>query len=130
MKRLIVDLDVTITVESDKPYAEKEPNLALISRLREYKAAGYEIVIFTSRNMRTYEGSVGKINVHTLPVILDWLQRHQVPHDEVITGKPWCGFDGFYIDDRCVRPDEFIEKSPAELAALFEHKNKADAKPC
>lgn len=123
MKRLIVDLDGTLTLESDKPYVDKEPNLPLVERLREYKASGYEIVIFTSRNMRTYEGSVGKINVHTLPVILDWLQRHGVPHDEVITGKPWCGFDGFYIDDRCVRPDEFISKSREELAPLFEPKN-------
>lgn len=123
MKRLIVDLDGTLTRESDKPYADKEPNLPLVERLREYKADGYEIVIFTSRNMRTYEGSVGKINVHTLPVILDWLQRHGVPHDEVITGKPWCGFDGFYIDDRCVRPDEFINKSREELAPLFQPKS-------
>jgi len=122
MKRLIVDLDGTLTLESDKSYADKEPNTALIERLREYKQAGFEIVIFTSRNMRTYEGSVGKINVHTLPVILDWLRRHEVPHDEVITGKPWCGFDGFYIDDRCVRPDEFIQKPREELARLFEPK--------
>lgn len=124
MKRLIVDLDGTITEESDKPYAEKTPNLALVAKLREYQAAGYEIVIFTARNMRTYEGSVGKINVHTLPIILDWLKRHAVPHDEVITGKPWCGFDGFYIDDRAVRPSEFIEKSPAELAELFKPKGE------
>ena len=122
MKRLIVDLDGTLTLESDKSYADKEPNTALIERLREYKQSGFEIVIFTSRNMRTYEGSVGKINVHTLPVILDWLRRHEVPHDEVITGKPWCGFDGFYIDDRCVRPDEFIQKPREELARLFEPK--------
>ena len=122
MKRLIVDLDGTLTLESDKSYADKDPNTALIERLREYKQAGFEIVIFTSRNMRTYEGSVGKINVHTLPVILDWLRRHEVPHDEVITGKPWCGFDGFYIDDRCVRPDEFIQKPREELARLFEPK--------
>jgi len=125
MKRLIVDLDGTITIESDKSYPDKEPNLALVARLHEYKAQGYEIVIFTSRNMRTYDGSVGKINVHTLPVILDWLQRHDVPHDEVITAKPWCGFDGFYIDDRCVRPSEFINSTPEQLAALFKPKDAA-----
>lgn len=119
MKRLIVDLDGTLTEESDRPYSEKLPNLLMVEKLREYQAASYEIVVFTSRNMRTYQGQVGKINVHTLPVILDWLERHDVPHDEVIVGKPWCGFDGFYIDDRCVRPSEFIEKTPEELAQLF-----------
>lgn len=119
MKRLVVDLDGTLTVESNLPYSDKEPNRPLIARLREYKDKGYEIVIFTARNMRTYEGNVGKINVHTLPIVLDWLERHQVPHDEVLVGKPWCGFDGFYIDDRCVRPDEFIGRTPEQLEALF-----------
>ncbi len=45
--------------------------------------------------MRTYEGNVGKINVNTLPIIIDWLERHNVPYDEIYVGKPWCGHDGF-----------------------------------
>jgi len=110
MKRLIVDLDGTLTLGGDgQSYESKEPNRPLVERLREYRADGFEIVIHSSRNMRTYEGNVGRINVHTLPIILEWLQRHDVPFDEVYVGKPWCGFDGFYIDDRAVRPDEFVE---------------------
>jgi capsule biosynthesis phosphatase len=110
MKRLIVDLDGTLTLGGDgQTYETKEPNWPLVARLREYKADGFDIVIHTARNMRTHEGNVGRINVHTLPGILDWLKRHDIPHDEVLVGKPWCGFDGFYIDDRAVRPDEFIE---------------------
>lgn len=119
MKRLVVDLDGTLTVESDKSYADKEPNLPLVERLREYKARGYEISIFTSRNMRTYEANIGKINVNTLPTILDWLERHGVPYDEVLVGKPWCGFDGFYIDDRAVRPGEFVKLSPEQIENLL-----------
>ena len=116
MKRLIVDLDGTVTRGAEgQNYALAEPNLELIERLREYKLQGFEIVIHTSRNMRTYSGDVGKINVHTLPTILEWLKRHDVPHDEVVVGKPWCGYEGFYIDDRCVRPDEFVGMSYEEL---------------
>jgi capsule biosynthesis phosphatase len=116
MKRLIVDLDGTLTVEGDgQSYEGKEPNWPLVERLRQYKAVGFEIVIHSSRNMRTHEGNVGRINVHTLPVILDWLKRHDIPHDEVYVGKPWCGFEGFYIDDRAVRPDEFVELDYAAL---------------
>lgn len=118
MKRLIVDLDGTLTLGGDgQNYACKEPNLPLIAKLRAYQADGFEIVISTARNMRTYNGEVGKINVHTLPGVLDWLKRHDVPHDEVIVAKPWCGFEGFYIDDRAVRPDEFVAHDYSALLA-------------
>jgi capsule biosynthesis phosphatase len=57
--------------------------------------------------MRTYASSVGKINAHTLPTIIDWLRKHDIPYDEIHVGKPWCGTDGFYVDDRSIRPEEF-----------------------
>lgn len=107
MKRLIMDLDNTITIHGARDYRSAVPNLPVIKRMREYKDMGFDIVISTSRNMRTYEGNIGKINANTLPIIIDWLRDHEVPYDEIIVGKPWCGTDGFYVDDRAVRPDEF-----------------------
>jgi len=124
VKRLIVDLDGTLALpssdhnHSDK-YASAIPNTLLIAKLWECRAAGFEIVIHTARNMRTYAGAIGKINVHTLPVILDWLRVHNVPYDEVVLGKPWCGDDGFYIDDRAIRPAEFIQMSTDEALRLL-----------
>jgi capsule biosynthesis phosphatase len=70
--------------------------------------------------MRTFEGNVGKINIHTLPVVTEWLDRHDVPYDEIHVGKPWCGFEGFYIDDRAIRPSEFTRLTPEEIEALIE----------
>lgn len=119
MTRLIVDLDETITLHARDGYADAEPNLPLIARLHEYKQAGFTVAIHTSRNMRTYEGNVGKINTHTLPVILEWLKRHGVPFDEVHVGKPWCGEEGFYVDDRAIRPSEFVRHSFDEIHALL-----------
>jgi capsule biosynthesis phosphatase len=119
MKRLIIDLDGTITLSAHDGYANAVPNLALIARLRDYQRAGFEIVISTSRNVRTYGGNIGKINVHTLPVILDWLARHGVPYDEIYVGKPWCGTHGFYIDDKAVRPSEFLRYSYDDITALL-----------
>lgn len=120
MKRLIVDLDGTISFGVSGEYEKAKPNTELISRLRDYKELGFEIVIMTARNMRTYEGNLGKINKYTLPVVLDWLDKHNVPYDEVIVGKPWCGKDGFYIDDRAVRPGEFVSLDCTAIQALFE----------
>lgn len=119
MKKIIVDLDGTLTVESDLAYQDKKPNQALIDQLRKYAADGFAITVHTARNMRTYEGNLGKINKHTLPDVIEWLEKHKVPYDEVLVGKPWCGTQGFYIDDRAVRPDEFVSMSYEELTKLF-----------
>ncbi|TKD61469.1 capsular biosynthesis protein [Cobetia marina] len=118
MKRLIFDLDDTISFTEEGDYKNSKPNTLLISKLKEYKALGYEVIISTSRNMRTYEGSVGKINANTLPIIIDWLKQHDVPFDEIYTGKPWCGREGFYVDDKAIRPDEFVKLSYEEILEL------------
>jgi capsule biosynthesis phosphatase len=117
--KIVVDLDGTITTNSDDGYANAEPNVAVIEKLRQYKECGFLITIFSARNMRTYEGNVGKINVHTLPIITAWLVRHGVPYDEILVGKPWCGYDGFYVDDRAVRPDEFVQMDLEEIKKLL-----------
>lgn len=120
VKRLVIDLDDTLTRSNPAlSYADKEPNLPLVERLRDYKLQGFEIVIQTARNMRTYQGNVGKINANTLPVIIAWLRRHDIPYDEIHVGKPWCGTEGFYVDDRAVRPSEFVALSLAEINALL-----------
>lgn len=119
MKRIIMDLDDTICSTVSGDYANSVPKLDVIERMREFKALGFEIVISTSRNMRTYAGNVGKINANTLPVIIGWLTKHQVPYDEIYTGKPWCGTEGFYVDDRAIRPQEFVDMSVEEIKILL-----------
>lgn len=120
MKRLVFDLDGTIALDNPaRAYADREPNLPLIARLREHRAQGFTIVVASARNMRTYAGDLGKINANTLPVIIDWLKRHDVPFDELHVGKPWCGTEGFYVDDKAIRPSEFVALSLEEIRALL-----------
>lgn len=119
MKKLIVDLDGTITQADTNDYANVSPDLAVIKQLNHYKELGYTITIHTARNMRTFEGNVGKINIHTLPIISAWLEKHEVPFDEIIVGKPWCGHEGFYIDDRSIRPSEFASMTVKEIEELL-----------
>lgn len=115
MKRLIVDVDDTICTTESGDYANSKPIEATIVQLREYQTLGFHIVLHSSRNMRTYDGNVGKINAITLPKLIDWLDRHQVPYDEIYMGKPWCGHEGFYIDDKAIRPREFATLSYDEI---------------
>lgn len=124
MKKLIVDLDGTLTQANTSDYANALPREDVIEQVRQYKNQGFDIVIATARNMRTYEGNIGKINIHTLPIITSWLDEHCVPYDEIIVGKPWCGKEGFYIDDRAVRPSEFAKLSHSELTQLLEEESR------
>lgn len=123
MKNIVIDLDGTLTVDSDAAYADKPVNEEVKKSLLQYKKQGFHITILTARNMRTYEGNVGKINVHTLPTIIEWLNKHEIPYDEIHVGKPWCGFEGFYVDDKSVRPSEFASMSYEEIQALLAKEN-------
>lgn len=118
MKRIIMDLDDTICSTSGGDYPNSTPDLEVIAKLREYKSLGFEIAISTSRNMRTYAGNTGKIAANTLPIIVDWLKKHDVPFDEVYIGKPWCGLEGFYVDDKAIRPNEFASLTYDQIKLL------------
>ena len=120
MKKIIVDLDGTLTQANTSDYANVSPRIDVIEQVRSYKEKGFNIVIATARNMRTYDCNVGKINIHTLPIIIAWLDKHNVPYDEIIVGKAWCGKEGFYIDDRAVRPSEFANMSINEINELLD----------
>lgn len=130
MKRLIVDLDDTVSITIKGDYINSSPIPEIIAKLKEYKEEGFEIVINSSRNMRTYESNLGKINIYTLPNIIDWLRKHDVPFDEVYVGKPWCGFDGFYIDDKSIRPSEFLKYSYNEIQDILKQEKEKIKPQC
>ena len=113
-----MDVDGTLChiKTSDQSYADVEPHHAVLERLREYRAQGWYVILQTSRNMRTHDGNIGRINATMLPTLIAWLDRHDVPYDEVHVGKPWAGSAGFYVDDRAVRPAEFLTLSSDEIA--------------
>lgn len=124
MKTLIIDLDGTLTIDEENvDYVDKRPNTALIQTLKKYKKQGFKINIFTSRNMRTFDGELEKIKIHTLPIIITWLKKHDVPYDEIIIGKPWCGYEGFYVDDKAIRPSEFVNLSHEKIKELLKKEN-------
>ena len=122
---IVIDLDGTLTVPgSADSYDALQPRQAVVQQLRHYTARGFRIAIMTSRNMRTYANSIGRINAQTLPGVIEWLRRHDIPFDEVHVGKPWCGDDGFYVDDRAIRPSEFVALDQASIAALLEEESR------
>ena len=113
----IFDIDGTLCPikKKDEEYADLVPYAEMVDKIREYKAGGAKIILFTSRNMNSYNGNIGLINANTAKVILKWLDKWDIPYDEIIYGKPWPGHKGFYVDDRTIRPDEFLSMSVEEL---------------
>lgn len=113
----VFDIDGTLCPikKAEEQYEDIVPYDEMLRKLREYKEHGAKIVLFTSRNMNTYGGNMGLINKNTARVLTAWLEKWDIPYDEILYGKPWPGHKGFYVDDRTVRPDEFLRCSVEEL---------------
>lgn len=118
---LVVDIDGTLCDirRPEESYADVRPEPQMIAKLRLLHAAGWRIILSSSRGMKSHDGNPGQITKSVLPPLLDWLARHAVPYDELHLAKPWPGSEGVYIDDRAVRPREFLENDQEGLRALI-----------
>lgn len=122
----IFDIDGTLCPikRKEEKYEDLVPYENMVQKLRYYKENGAKITLFTSRNMNSYGGNIGLINKNTARVLMKWLEKWDIPYDEIIYGKPWPGHKGFYVDDRTIRPDEFLEKTPDELDEICKKSRK------
>ena len=91
----------------------------MVARIRELHAQGYEIVVHSARRMRTHKNDEGKIVAEIGQDTIAWLERHQIPFSSLKFGKPYAE-NGFYVDDRTVRPDEFVRLSVSQIEALLQ----------
>ena len=116
----IMDIDGTICPikKKEERYEDLVPYSEVLEKLRYYKNNGAKIVLHTSRNMNSYNGNIGLINKTTARILMAWLDKWQIPYDEIIYGKPWPGQKGFYVDDRTIRPNEFLKHTPEELEKI------------
>lgn len=123
---IVLDIDGTLCKKkpSGKSYSEVLPDENVVKKILEYKNKNFYIILYTSRQMRTYKGNIGKINANTAKILLDWLQNHNIPYDEIHFGKPWCGKDGFYVDDKAIRPSEFLELSYQKILELLKEEER------
>lgn len=116
----VFDIDGTLCPikKKNEKYEDLVPYPDMVKKIQEYKSEGAKIVFFTSRNMNSFDSNLGKINVVTGKIIFDWLDKWKIPYDEVFFGKPWPGHNGFYVDDRTIRPDEFMKYSVEDLKEI------------
>lgn len=119
----IFDIDGTLCPikGKDEKYEDMVPYPEMIEKLKYYKDNGAKIILYTSRNMNSYNGNLGLINKNTAPLLHEWLKKWDIPYDEIVFGKLWPGHKGFYVDDRTVRPDEFLSHTPEELEEIVKN---------
>ena len=110
-KTLIVDIDGTICEPPLKgDYSKCKPIKSVIKKLLSEHEKGTYIVLFTARNMRTFNGNLGLINKYTAPILLNWLTKNKIPYDELVFGKPWGNGGVNYLDDKSLNPKNFISE--------------------
>lgn len=109
----VMDLDNTIceaNPDKRKSYSDLQPLVGVIKKMYELKrSTGCKFIIHTARGMKTY-GSKDLVDLNIRHDIISWLDTHNVPYDELVTGKP--GYDKdtervFYVDDRSLSRHQF-----------------------
>ena len=107
-KTLVVDVDKTICESPPgKDYSKCIPIESVCKKLRKENNKGTYIILYTSRNVRTFKGNIGLINKYTNPVLIEWLKNNDIPYDEIYFNKPWGFGDLNYIDDKFLSIEEF-----------------------
>lgn len=110
--RICIDVDgVLCTLRGpDREYAELEPMPGAPEGMRALKAAGHYLILATARHMKTCEGNVGLVVKRQGLTLLQWLEKHDIPYDEIWFGKPWADV---YLDDNAVRFTSWAAVGPA-----------------
>lgn len=100
--RICIDLDGTICElrKNGQTYADVVPKPGAQEMMTHLSERGHTIIICTARNMQIQGHNVGKVIKNVGKITLDWLDRHNIPYDEIFFGKPNADIT---IDDRCLR---------------------------
>lgn len=107
-RTLVVDIDKTICESpKGKDYSKCVPIEPVCEKLREENNKGTYIILYTSRNVRTFKGNIGLMNKYTNVVLAEWLKNNNIPYDEIYFNKPWGFGDLHYIDDKFLSIEEF-----------------------
>ena len=84
----------------EQSYAEVQPLPGAVEKMKALKAAGHYLILCTARHMATCGSNTGLAVARQGKTLMDWLARHEIPHDELWFGKPHADV---YIDDNAFR---------------------------
>lgn len=97
--RICIDMDGTICKNrnAEQSYSDVEPMDEAVETIRKLKKQGHYIIIDTARHVKTCNWNEGQIIAKQAKILIDWLDIHKIPYDEIWFSKPLADL---YIDDK------------------------------
>ena len=121
--RICIDLDGVICQlrKTDEIYNDLLPVDGAIEKIKSLKKEGNYIIIYTARRMKTHRANTAKVIADIGKITLDWLEKYEIPYDEIMFGKPWADI---YIDDNAFRFTNWKEISSDGSTLPVSHEKK------
>lgn len=98
-----------LTYETVKPYPEA---IELLNWLR---SEGHTIILHTGRHAKTCNGNMGLILARQGKTLFDWLEKHNIPYDEIWWSKPHADL---FIDDAVHKHVDWATSKEAILSRI------------
>lgn len=110
-KRIIVDIDDTLCIVKNRDFINAVPIQKVIDKVNEYYDKGYEIVISTARGQNSCNTPEEMQNKYE-KITKEWLNKAGVKYHKLEIGYKQNA--DMYVDDKAIRPDEFVKKKVFE----------------
>jgi capsule biosynthesis phosphatase len=104
--RFCFDIDNTLVI-MDGQYTKGILIEKNVNFLKMLKQQGHTIILYTARRMKTHDGNVGKVIADVGTKTIQFLEKNNIPFDEIYFGKPYADF---YIDDKAINAYNDLEK--------------------
>jgi len=105
-KTIVVDVDDTILTTENRDYPNSVPNKPLIEKINKLFNTDWTVIYFSARGHVSFNNDAYHVEGEVYPIMEQWMVDNNVQYDHLILGKP---IAAYYIDDKAIRPDEFLE---------------------
>ena len=110
-KRIVCDIDDTISFCDDRDWENAKPNTPVIQKLMSLHNQGWEIFLHTARGSLSAK-TPDDARIKYEGIITEWMAKYKVPYDKLIFGKP---LGTYYVDDKSLTPDSFLSLDIEQL---------------
>lgn len=102
---IVCDIDDTISFTTNRDWENATPNKELIKKINHLYDAGWHISLYTARGSLSCKSREDADKKYR-PIIEKWMCQNGVKYHILSFNKPLATY---YIDDKAIRPCEFIE---------------------